>query len=272
MKIAIITNTKNSLNLLKITLSSVLAASKVSPLSVDHLIWDSNSTDSTEKYISRFKKGVTNRNYKITYDRGSDNGLYDSLAFTLPKVDADIVSYLNAGDIYFDSTFNILEQVFSNINISWITGIPTQFILSENKFKFFYPRIYRSNNIKSGCYGGLRFIDAIQQESTFWRPSLHEEVPWHQFSKFRFAGDFFLWKTFAEKHKLSTVVSRLASFTIHEGQISSTFENYSKEFKRIANPDNISLPQKYECYRDEMWCKIGFPINDFSDSGGFIYL
>jgi len=159
--------------------------------------------------------------------------VYDALAKGLSLATGDIIAYLNAGDYYSPYALNIIEDVFSDSDVKWITGYSCWYNQKGYLVSALLPFHYRRSLIRKGIYGYWLPWMWIQQESTFWRKELLAGVDLEKLSKFKFAGDYYLWHQFSKVSDLHIVKARIGGFRKHAGQISEDKEKYQKEMSNI---------------------------------------
>lgn len=218
MKFSVITPVRNMRDYITGTIESVINQINInSKFSIQYIIVDGNSTDGTLEIIQEYEK-----NYSfITVISEEDESMYDALQKGLKIADGDIISYVNAGDIYNLNAISIIENIVSNNKkIKWITG--GKYIYNENSeiIRSTIPYSYRPNLIRAGVYG--KYLPYIQQESTFWTKELNDTIDLEKLKKFKLAGDYYLWFTFSEKYKLNIIQTHLGGFKIHKGQLSTS--------------------------------------------------
>ena len=104
MKLSIITTCLNSEKTIRFTLNSVLSQSYKN---IEHIIVDGGSTDGTKKLLKKYyhpkKKVFNKKGYSI----------YEAINFGIKKSTGEIVSILNADDLYNNNT--IIEEVMQII-------------------------------------------------------------------------------------------------------------------------------------------------------------
>ena len=218
LKFSIITPCRNRLNYLRETMDSVLnqTAFKKNLCEMQYIIIDGASTDGSKELIEEYARD----NQNIEFVSENDDSMYDALRKGFEKCDGDIVSYINAGDLYNFNAFEIVDIAFKSSNkIKWLTG--GKYIYNENSqiIRNVIPYNYRQSLIQSGVYG--KFLPFIQQESTFWKKELNELIDLDKLKKFKLAGDYYIWSSFSKKHKLEIIQTHLGGFKIHENQLSN---------------------------------------------------
>ena len=217
----------------------------------EHIIIDGGSTDATMDIVRKYEG-----TYPMRYVSEKDKGMYDAINKGFAMAKGNIFSWLNADDRYVPQTLEIVSAVFEEKDVQWLTGIPTvcmemsskdktakkelQYIMTDRPF------VYARSYLKAGYYEG-RLLGFIQQESTFWSRELWERtggIP----ATYQYAGDHFLWKSFAKYAPLYTVNAVLANFRIHTGQKTTDMDKYYGEigrktikFKLLRRPLLFSL-------------------------------
>lgn len=243
MKFSIITPCKNRVEMIEETIKSVVNQEFIQNNShnsstIEYIIIDGNSNDGTIELIKSYQKKY---NF-IKLISENDNGMYDALSKGFGLVSGNVVSYINAGDIYNLKAFQIVNSIFSkNKDIEWLTGGKYLYNDKSEIIEASIPYKYRQSLIKSGVYG--KYLPFIQQESTFWKRELMSEVNIENLKKLKLAGDYFIWQSFAKKAKLHIVQTHLGGFKIHADQLSAkTLKNkftYKDEMKTFCKKINI---------------------------------
>jgi hypothetical protein len=113
------------------------------------------------------------------------------------------------------------------------------------------PFKYSNRLIRKGFYN-YRILPFIQQEGTFWSTSLNNLIDLNTLRQFKFAGDYYIWKTFANAEKLFIVEALLSGYKIHKGQLSSDAKAYFNEMKMIAEKPSL-FDYIYALYEKILW-------------------
>ncbi|NTV34211.1 MAG: hypothetical protein HGA50_13095, partial [Deltaproteobacteria bacterium] len=146
-----------------------------------------------------------------------------------------IVAYLNAGDYYNQHAFDVVLDMFESQSVKWLTGCT---VLYNERSQITYVKLpfkYRKRFFECGMYG--RYLNTVQQESTFWSASLNKLIDLDVLSQLKFAGDFYLWSRFASAVELNVVETHLGGFKYHRGQLSENIGAYVGELKALSrNP------------------------------------
>jgi glycosyltransferase involved in cell wall biosynthesis len=239
VKIIILTPVFNSISLLKETVHSVISQKNKSGYQLDYIICDGGSDDGTVEFLENFTNENSKGNVNILFFSEKDNGMYHALVKGFIKAgnNYDIYGYLNAGDLYSVDCFDILCEVFSK-DVNWITGLNVKYNKSGRLFVAEQPRDYDKNLILQGFYG--TFLPFIQQESTFWNNKMHGYLNLDVLATFKYAGDYFLWHTFAKHCNILIVKEWLGGFRIHDNQMSHVFwSQYKLEYNSIRDDRSI---------------------------------
>jgi len=185
--------------------------------SLHYLVMDGGSTDATVDE-ARAAGGDA-----VEIVSAPDQGLYDALARGLPQSDGDVTFYLGAGDVLEPTTFQVVSTILQQYpDVRWLTGRATARNARQEVVNSVLPFPFRRRYIACGMYGTR--LPVLQQESTFWRTELHRVVDFAQLATTRLAGDYLLWKSFAELADLYVVNSIFGSFTQESGQLSVSGE------------------------------------------------
>ena len=228
---SIITPCYNAEKYIQETIASVLNQTAVisGRAALEYIICDGNSSDRTLSMARSYQNG------SLSVISEPDGGMYDAIAKGLRKASGDIVAYLNAGDYYNLHAFDVVLDIFDERQVKWLTGCTVLYNeLSQITFMKL-PFKYRKRFFECGMYG--KYLDTVQQESTFWSSSLHEQIDFNVLSRLKYAGDYYLWSRFAGVADLNIVETHLGGFKFHRGQLSENLEAYIRELKALSrNP------------------------------------
>lgn len=111
MILTIITITKNNLRELKLTIESIQTQENLC-CEINHIVIDGNSNDGTVEFL---------KSNNINFISESDRGIYDAFNKGLKIAKGDFISFLNSGDVYFDSTSlnKIIENLDIQLDVIW---------------------------------------------------------------------------------------------------------------------------------------------------------
>lgn len=240
MKFRITTPCFNAERFIQETLDSVLG--QKGDFSIDYVVMDGGSTDNTVEILSRTKHQIENEpdpRIRFRFFSEKDEGMYHAVYKGFKLTTGDICAYINADDLYMPNAFSAVSDVFSKYQqVKWLTGVPTGLNEKGQNSVSAIPFKYSRSLLIKGFYGTL--VDSVQQESTFWRSDLMESINMQAFRKCKYAGDFFLWRHFAEHEELYILRSILAGFRGHGNNFSiSARKEYMLEFNSIRKQPTI---------------------------------
>jgi glycosyltransferase involved in cell wall biosynthesis len=206
-----------------------------------HYVVDGGSTDGTLE-ILRESSAAQARRHVI---EGPDHGLYDGLfkGFDQAKRDGsspdDICFWINADDLVMPWAFMTVARAFDDSGAEWITGLPS--IWDENgRLTLVHPVAWYPRGLIRRGWFHARALTPIQQESTFFTRRLLDRVSPEAISVIRatrLAGDFILWRRFAETARLQVIPTAISGFRLHGSNASvAQQEVYLAEVKKSGAP------------------------------------
>ncbi len=237
-KVTIITPCFNAEAYIEETVRSVLTntAIKTGRASLEYIVCDGGSTDATLTRLDPLiKASGSNVDFRIISE--PDSGIYDALSKGLLAGNGDIYAYLNAGDYYSPHAIEIALSLFEKEHVKWLTGMGVKYNENSHLVHVLVPYRYRRRLIRAGLYGTK--LPYIQQESTFWKSELNGLLDHDKLKRFGFAGDYYLWKTFASSAEFYIVEAWLGGFRHHDGQLSQSRSLYLEELRSIVNAPSI---------------------------------
>ncbi|HUK05572.1 MAG TPA: glycosyltransferase family 2 protein [Burkholderiales bacterium] len=236
MKFSVITPCLNAAAHIGETAASVLGQSALRDgVELEYIVCDGGSTDGTIEAL----RPLASPAMRVSSE--PDGGMYDALARGLRLATGDVVAYLNAGDYYHPHAFRAVRQFLSERpDCRWLTGFAMDYSPSGALVHVVLPFRFRRRLQRCGAYGS--FLPFLQQESTFWRRELLERVDLERLAGLRLAGDYYLWRCFAEAAELHVVSAHLGGFRFHEGQKSEDLGAYRAEMRTLADaPGPVDL-------------------------------
>ena len=227
--ISLVTTCFNAAGLLPVTLRSIRQQSLLldSKACFEYIIVDAASTDRTMEVIR-----VAAADLPITVISEPDRGVYDGLAKGFALCTGDVVGYLNAGDFLFPGALEVIRDAFSNTTASWMTGYSTLANEKWQPIRVELPFRYRREFFLNGIHGTS--LPTLQQESTFWRRELMDDLDWEKFRSMKLAGDFLLWQHFSRTELPAILHSLVGAFCAHPGQLSSDNSKYVRELQSLC--------------------------------------
>jgi glycosyltransferase involved in cell wall biosynthesis len=214
LKISIVTPSFNQGSFLQETMDSVL--SQRDP-NLEYVIIDGGSTDNSVDLIKQHAGRLT---YWISTP---DQGPYDAINTGFSHTTGDIMAWINSDDKYTPWAFSVVRDIFTQFpEIQWLSTVQAlgwngkgqatsiNFSGGFNRTSFL-----KGGNLPTRGSFQRRFI---QQESTFWRRSLWEQVGGRLDSTLHLAADFDLWARFYRHTELYGVLAPLGGFRSHGNQ------------------------------------------------------
>jgi glycosyltransferase involved in cell wall biosynthesis len=240
-KLTVITPCLNAEQYIEETVRSVLDNSLVREglVELEYFICDGGSEDGTVPLAEELLQEARRDGLFLSLRSEKDRGMYDALVKGLERSSGDVLSYINAGDFYSPDAFRIVRDIFDTSPVQWLTGLDvvyddhSRIVLSRTPFR------YKRALIEAGLYN-LRVLPHIQQESTFWRRELNGLVDHEVLRRCRYAGDFYLWKSFSRQEELYVVDAWLGGFKVHSGQLSRNRERYDDEMRSLATSPSLA--------------------------------
>jgi glycosyltransferase involved in cell wall biosynthesis len=200
-----------------------------------HYVVDGGSSDGTIELLRESMKNQPRRHLI----QGSDRGLYDGLFKGFDAIqenglrDDDICLWLNADDLLAPWAFATMLLAFDLYRADWITGQPGQWdaegrLVLTRPFGW-YPRwCIRNGWFNKQCLGW------VQQESTFFTARLLRKLTADTVAAIRstrIAGDFLMWRAFAEFSTLHAAPTLIGGFRMHGANLS--IEGADRQMKEL---------------------------------------
>ncbi len=152
-----------------------------------------------------------------------------------------LMTWINSDDKFATGAIRTASSFLNHSEKSeWVTGLPC-LILSDGTIvdvrdsPCAFARIY----LRQGRYDG-RTLPFLQQEGTFWRGSLWQKTGGLN-AQLRLAGDWDLWRRFAEYNQLITMRAVLGFHRRLQGQLSEDRDGYYREIDKIIDEQKSAL-------------------------------
>jgi glycosyltransferase involved in cell wall biosynthesis len=160
-KISVIIPSYNKVNFIDQTLESIFNQ-KYPNLEV--IIQDGGSTDGTLEVIKKYAK-----KYKkiLSYVSRKDKGQADAINKGLKKAKGDIITYLNADDLYEKDTFKIVSNTYKKYpNALWFAG--EGIVVNDQNIEVAsYVSLYKKALLSANSYQFLLIVNYLYQPSVF---------------------------------------------------------------------------------------------------------
>jgi glycosyltransferase involved in cell wall biosynthesis len=235
-RFCIVTPTYNSAHYLEETLLSILA--QRGDFEIDYHVQDGGSTDTTIAIVEKWQAMLASGAYpifckavRISCAQAPDRGMYDAINrgfLRLAPGPSDLLTWIGSDDLFAGGAFaTVLSICRAFPEVAFLGGRPT-LIDAGGIFQGIQPILpYSQKCMQRGLYDG-RSLNFIMQEGSFWRGWL-----WHKAggldASLRLAGDWDLWRRFAQHAEYYAIDTITAFHRRREGQLSEHMDAYYAE-------------------------------------------
>ncbi len=232
----VITPCRNAERLIRRTAECIMAQTAVRSgrIKLQYLVCDGASSDGTRDVV----REVCGDAAEIVSE--PDHTMYEAVAKGFRRATGDVVSYLNAGDLYSPTALDVVADVFEQNDVEWITGMVFRHNARGQVIRVDLPYRYRREFILKGLYGSPILPFFIMQEGCFWSRRLLSLVDLERLAGYRLAGDYYLWTCFAKEAELVVVEAHLGGFAYEPGQLSQkagdTGDAYARDLATFRKP------------------------------------
>lgn len=205
IKISIIVPVFNMIDTIEQTLNSIWNQNYGN---LELIVMDGDSTDGTKELLELHSNKIS------IFISEKDNGQYHAIQKGMSLATGEVISWLNADDIYFPWTLDRVNFFFTKFpQINWIAGLPS-FLDSCGNLTHIYNNLSSrpQKNIQKGSFRKHVF-GYLQQESMFYKKSIWDKVNGLNLD-YKLAGDFDLWTRFAKEASLVSVNMPFSAFRI----------------------------------------------------------
>ena len=215
-RFSIVTVCKNSEESIERTICSVLNQNYTD---IQYVIIDGGSSDKTVSYINQFRGKID------CLISEKDNGIYEAMNKGLSKADGDIVVFLNAGDIFFNS--NVIWKINERINEFETENID----VFHGNVLMYYEKSGDGYMWKTGPLNEFKvYQGSIPHPSTYYvRKALLKNGIFDE--NYRIAGDYEWVVRGLVKNKLKFKYMNIITAIFYQGGISNSpgFDNHNRE-------------------------------------------
>lgn len=246
---SVITPSYNQGEYIESTINSVI--SQEGEFFIEYIIMDGGSTDNSVNIIKKYdsllkatKYPIKCRGVNFSWISQKDNGQYGAINKGFSISSGEIMSWINSDDMYLPFAFKTIAMIFQKfLEVQWIIGYETIIDKQCTVIDINTSRLYPRSLLKKGLFNG-KDGPFIQQESTFWRRSLWKQLKHKLNIQYKYAADFELWTSFAEKAELVKVNTQIGAFRKHDRQKTNALARYYKEtdsIRRVSFPNKIYI-------------------------------
>lgn len=165
-KISVVIPVYNTVDYIEETLQSLV--DQQYPL-FEIVIQDGGSTDGSVDVIKKFAKKYPKR---IIWESKKDSGQCDAINKGLKKTTGEILTYINADDIYFENAFNsISEYYLKDPNCLWLAGRGVVINKRSEEVSSLFTKLwvnnYKNTLLRLNKYTLLLTVNYLMQPSVF---------------------------------------------------------------------------------------------------------
>ena len=245
--ITIVTPCLNAVGTIDQTISSVV--NQAGPFNIHYHIQDGGSTDGTWERVQWWKRHVASSHFLrhcneilFTAAQEEDTGLYDAIVKGFEKTHPPshgFMTWINADDLLFQGALALVadfEKQFPSEKASWVGGATA--LVKDSRIISFWDTPKPTKALRHGLCEGTHW-EFLQQEGVFFRGWLWRAAKAHKWMpKMKLAGDWNLWRLFAQHASLVQCNYPIGAFRVREGQLSGTQRgNYIQEIDSILSPE-----------------------------------
>tara|TARA_R110001606_G_scaffold102807_5_gene225416 strand:- start:13815 stop:14633 length:819 start_codon:yes stop_codon:yes gene_type:complete len=233
LQVTIITPVLNGASFIEAAIDSVQAQSHQD---WRHIVMDGASADGTLEILERRAAADP----RLTFVSTRDSGQYDALLAGFDLAEEGVLGWLNADDLYAPWAFTEVVRNMSGPSApKWISGLPALWDAS-GRMRAVQATAWRPRSAIRKGYFHDGLLGCLQQESMFFHTSLFRDLTQAERDLVhaqRLAGDYALWRAFAEKAALVTIPVVLGGFRVH-GQNRSIQQapSYMDEVGALGGP------------------------------------
>lgn len=177
---------------------------------IELFIKDGGSIDGTLDIIKFYAKKYPEI---IRWVSGRDRGQADAINFGMNKVQGDILTYLNADDVYKKGVFKEVAKYFiENPGVMWVYGKADIIDMDDKKMRG-WVTAYKNFWLKNYSYTTLLILNYISQMACFWRREAANQIGEFDIKQ-HYVMDYDYWLRLGEKFKAGVINKYLGSFRI----------------------------------------------------------
>lgn len=232
MKVSIVTPVLNGARFLPNLLDCI---QRQSLENWEHIVVDAGSTDASQEIVQ--KQAELDPRLKLVVVPGL--ALYPSIFHGFDQATGDIMTWIANDDLYTEWAFASVVDCIERTDANWVTGFPGAWDASGRlRYVRPYGRYPQSWIRKGWFHAGL--LGHLQQESMFFSRSLLNKLSHDarsEIESMKLAGDFLLWRHFAEHSPLRVLPTVLGGFRFHGENLSvGGAEAYAEEVRTTGAP------------------------------------
>ncbi len=226
--LSIVTPNLNGGKYLEKTIKSVLAQKTKF---IEYIVIDGQSNDNSKFILNKYKNKID----KIIFKK--DKSMYEAIETGFKIAKGKYLTWINSDDLYYKNSLIKSVNIMEKKKIKWANGISST--LKNDKihsinFPYYFPKKFIKNgDCHKSAYG------FIPQESVIFTKKIFHKAGGFKKNK-KIAGDFFLWKKFANYENLIPINVKIGIFRKRKGQLSEDLREYYKEIGNIELKKSIN--------------------------------
>jgi glycosyltransferase involved in cell wall biosynthesis len=171
------------------------------------IVMDGGSTDNTIDILKKYQP-------KIIWKSEKDKGQSDAINKGLRQATGEIVTYINADDMYEAGCFQkIADFIRKNPDTQWLYG-KSRIVNDKNiEIRRSITR-YKSIWQRSYSYNKLLVMDFLSQPAVFWRQEMNQELGYFDIND-HLSMEYDFWLRLGSKYRPGYINDYLARFRIH---------------------------------------------------------
>ena len=232
MHIYVVTPAFNAVQTINRTINSVISQS--GDFTIHYHVQDGGSTDGTVTLLQQWQLVLTQgivpiscKGVHFSFASAPDRNMYDAIQQGFARFElqpADWITWINSDDLILPDSFSFIANIDKSPglagSVNWVTGEAR--ILRNGSLFRCAPSALNSDLVRAGLADGVS-APFIQQEGTFFRAALWQRYQAQALEGFNYAGDWSLWKHFAQTETLYSADMPLGVFTSRNEQLSKKF-------------------------------------------------
>lgn len=230
-KISVIIPSFNKVAYIEATLRSIINQNYPN---LEVIVQDGKSTDGTAEIIAKYARQYPKL---FKFESKRDNGQVDAINKGFKKASGEILTYINADDVYKKDALTVVGRCFKKFpKTLWITGYG-DIIDEKDNIRSGFVTAYKNVLLHINRYILLLAVNFITQPATFLSKSAYEKFG--PFTGTRnYVMEYDLWLRLGKIQMPLVIAQTLSSFRLTRNNISSVS---AKELLKIDN----QLVEKY---------------------------
>jgi hypothetical protein len=248
-QLLVVTPCLNAAHFLDDTIMSVVT--QAGDFALHYHVQDGGSRDGTEQKLETWAKRLAGdwprlcKDLVFSFHSEPDEGLYDAInkgfAIAPDLPDNGMMTWINAGDRLAQGALQTVTSVRREFaDAEWLSGSFAHINNEGCPIVFGVPAAISRKAVAAGIHDG-RGLGLLQQEGVFWSHGLWRKAGGCVNSKLKLAGDFDLWRRFAQHVPCHVLHVATGFFREHPGGLSHNTQGYSAEVEGLLAGPAASL-------------------------------